>query len=136
MITDFASLGIGPINFASEYPAGTQLSIHFETRISGTGQMYWMLEYWDGEAWKPSAMVQTASIGENSVEYNFMPSTKSTANSIVDFTWTLAKPCKIMQFRYRCMANWNKDGALAAPNGGTCRIAGAAGTSPVFRVVK
>jgi hypothetical protein len=119
-----------------EYPAGTQLSIHFETRISGTGQMYWMLEYWDGEAWKPSAMVQTASIGENSVEYNFMPSTKSTANSIVDFTWTLAKPCKIMQFRYRCMANWNKDGALAAPNGGTCRIAGAAGTSPVLRVVK
>lgn len=119
-----------------EYPAGTQLSIHFETRISGTGQMYWMLEYWDGEAWKPSAMVQTASIGENSVEYNFMPSTKSTANSIVDFTWTLAKPCKIMQFRYKCMANWNKDGALAAPNGGTCRIAGAAGTSPVFRVVK
>ena len=119
-----------------EYAAGTKLHIHFETRISGTGQKYWMLEYWDGAAWQPAATVRTVTVGEETVRYNFTPSKNSKKNSIVDFTWTLAAPCTDMQFRYRCMANWTAgNAALPAPNGGTCRIAGAEGTSPVFEVV-
>lgn len=119
-----------------EYPAGTKLNVKFITRISGTGHKYWMLEYWDGEAWQYASEypMKTATINGETVSYNFEPTTK-TSNSLVDATWTLAKPCTVMKFRYRCVANYNKDGALAAPNGGTCRIAGAAGTSPIIKVV-
>lgn len=119
-----------------EYPAGTKLNVNFITRISGTGHKYWMLEYWDGEAWQYASEypMKTATIGSETVSYNLEPTTK-TSNSTVNATWTLAKPCTVMKFRYRCVANYNKDGALAAPNGGTCRIAGAVGTSPVIKVV-
>lgn len=119
-----------------EYPAGTKLNVNFITRISGTGHKYWMLEYWDGEAWQYASEypMKTATINGETVSYNLEPTTK-TSNSLVDATWTLAKPCTVMKFRYRCVANYNKDGALAAPNGGTCRIAGAAGTSPIIKVV-
>lgn len=121
-----------------EYPAGTKLHINFITRISGTGQKCWMLEYWDGEAWQPASEyeMKTATVGDETVSYNFEPVT-TTKNSIADATWTLVKPCTVMQFRYRCVANYNaKNEVLAAPNGGTCRIAGAEGTSPIFEVVK
>ena len=71
-----------------------------------------------------------------SFQYNFEPTT-ATSNTEVDFTWELAAECSTMQFRYTCMANWqyNGKGALAAPNAGTMRIAGAEGTSPIFEVV-
>ena len=119
-----------------EYPAGTKLQIKFETRISGTGQLYWMLEYWDGQAWKPTETPKSALLGTETVQYNLIPSTDKYNNSKVDFTWSLAQACTNLMFRSRCVANFNKDGALDAPNGGTCRIAGAAGTSPVFKVVE
>ena len=118
-----------------EYPAGTKLNISFITRISGTGQKYWMLEYWDGEAWIPASDLQTATVGTETISYNFSPTTK-TSNSAVDVTWTLAKPCTVMKFKYSCVANCPADGKeYAGVNGGTVRIAGAVGTSPVFKVV-
>lgn len=120
-----------------EYPAGTVLNISFITRISGTGQLYWMIEYWDGEAWMPAEEVETAEVNGEIVSYNFTPTTKKS-NSAVDVSWTLTKPCTEMKFRYRCVANWqsNGNGALPVPNGGTCRIAGAVGTSPIIKVVR
>ena len=128
-------------NDRPEYPAGTKLHITFLTRVSATGQKYWMLEYWDGAEWKPAAEVKDGSVGEGDAvqnfQYNFEP-TKNTSNSKVDVTWTLASATKTPMFRYMCMANWqyNGNGALEAPNGGTCRIAGADGTSPIFEVVE
>ena len=122
------------------YKAGTKVHIKFQTRISATGHKYWKLEYWDGAAWQPVSELKEATVGEGDAaqtfQYNFEPVTASS-NSQVDFTWTLAADCSKMQFRYTCMANWqyNGTGALPAPNGGTCRIAGAAGTSPIFEVV-
>jgi hypothetical protein len=119
-----------------EYPAGTKLNISFITRVSATGQKYWKLEYWDGQEWKPTEMLQTVTIGNETVEYNFTP-TSSTTNTAVNFTWTLAKACTVMQFRYTCVANYAYDGNVyEGLNKGTCRIAGAEGTSPVFKVVK
>ena len=120
----------------TEYPAGTQLHISFVTRLSGTGQKYWMLEYWDGAEWQPALETETVEVSGETVEYNFTPAT-STPNSSVDVTYTLATACTLQQFRYRCMANYTaSDSVLSAPNGGTCRIAGADdGTSPVFEVV-
>jgi len=127
----------------NEYAAGTKVHIYFTTRLSATGQMYWTLEAWDGEKWVPTQEMKTATVDGKEVSYNFTPA-KATPDSVVDYTWTLAKACTTMQFRYTCMANWqaNGKGALAAPNGGTCRIAGAsatdtaASTSPIFEVVQ
>ena len=120
------------------YPAGTKLHIYFQTRISATGLRYWMLEYFDGNGWQPAGETQTATVGDGTVTYNIDVSTNSKQNSIVDYTYTLAAPCKDMQFRYRCVANFTgQSKVITAPNGGTNRIAGAEdGTSPVFEVVK
>lgn len=107
-----------------EYPAGTQLHIKFITRISATGQKYWMLEYFDGNEWKPADEypVETETETGTNAQYNFI---EPTANVAVECNWKLAAPCREPKFRMRCVANWqsNGKGALAAPNGGTCRIA-------------
>ena len=123
-----------------EYPAGTNLHIKYLTRISGTGQKYWMLEYWDGNEWKPADEYPVSAEGETgtNAQYNFI---NPTSNIAVECYWTLAAPCREPMFRMRCVANWqsNGSGALANPNGGTCRIAdnGDEGedAGPVFEVL-
>ena len=107
-----------------EYPAGTQLHIKYLTRISATGQKYWMLEYFDGEAWKQAKEYEVSTEAETgtSAQYNYIA---KTSNETVECSWTLAAPCSEPKFRMRCVANWqsNGNGALAKPNGGTSRIA-------------
>ena len=121
------------------YPAGTKLHVKYLTRVSGTGQKYWKLEYWDGAAWQPATELQTETETGTSAQYNFIA---PTSNTTVDVTFSLAASCTEMQFRMVCVANWqaNGTGALAAPNGGTCRLAADAndleGTSPIFEVVE
>lgn len=123
------------------YKAGTKVHISFLTRLSATGQKYWKLEYWDGAAWQSvgemvEGVIEHEGFDTQTFMYNFEPTT-ATSNSLVDHTWVLAADCSNMQFRYTCMANYqfNGNGPLEAPNGGTCRIAGAAGTSPIFEVL-
>lgn len=122
-----------------EYPAGTKLHVKYLTRCSGTGQKYWLLEYWDGEAWQPTDEVKTEAESGTSAKYNFI---QSTSNIEVDKTFVLTKSCTQMQFRMVCVANWTLGKkALAAPGGGTCRLAAVAGdetdsSSPVFEVVE
>ena len=123
-----------------EYPAGTKLHISFLTRCSGTGQMYWMLEAWDGAEWVSAADMKTATVeGQGEIQYNFV---EAKSDVKVEHTWTLSKACKTMMFRLRCVANYTLGKkVLTDPNGGTCRISGAAATetadstSPVFEVV-
>lgn len=107
-----------------EYPEGTNLHIKFLTRVSGTGHKYWMLEYWDGKEWQPADEypVETETATGNNAQYNFI---ETTSNKPVECYWKLVAPCREPMFRMRCVVNWqaNGSGALAAPNGGTCRIA-------------
>ena len=107
-----------------EYPAGTNLHIKFLTRVSATGQRYWMLEYFDGKDWKPAEEypISTETESGANASYNFI---EPTANVAVECNWTLAAPCREPKFRMRCVANAqaNDKGPLTAPNGGTCRIA-------------
>ena len=122
-----------------EYPAGTNLHIKFLTRVSATGQRYWMLEYFDGKDWKPAEEypISTETESGTNASYNFI---EPTANVAVECNWTLAAPCREPKFRMRCVANAqaNDKGPLTAPNGGTCRIAdnGDEGedAGPVFEV--
>ncbi|MBQ4026951.1 MAG: hypothetical protein II616_04320, partial [Bacteroidales bacterium] len=122
-----------------EYPAGTNLHIKYLTRVSATGQRYWMLEYFDGIEWKPADEypVETETESGTNAKYNFK---EPTSNVAVECVWTLAAPCREPMFRMRCVANAqaNDKGPLANPNGGTCRIAdnGDEGedAGPVFEV--
>ena len=122
-----------------EYPAGTNLHIKYLTRVSATGQRYWMLEYFDGNDWKPAEEypIETETESGTNAQYNFK---EPTSNIAVECYWTLAAPCREPMFRMRCVANAqaNDKGPLGAPNGGTCRIAdnddGNDDEGPVFEV--
>jgi hypothetical protein len=83
-----------------------------------------MLEYFDGKDWKPAEEypISTETESGANASYNFI---EPTSNVAVECNWTLAAPCREPKFRMRCVANAqaNDKGPLAAPNGGTCRIA-------------
>ena len=125
-------------NDGETYPAGTKVNIDYITRTSATGMKWWRVEYLDGGEWKPAFATQegTTAAGEK-VQYNVMMNADGNTNVHVDCTVTYSAPVSNVQFRMLCLANDQAQGkgALEAPNGGTCRIAGAAGTSPVIKVV-
>lgn len=120
------------------YPAGTKVNIDYITRTSATGMKWWRVEYLDGGEWKPAFATQegTTAAGEK-VQYNVMMNADGNTNVHVNCTVTYSAPVSNVQFRMLCLANDQAQGkgALEAPNGGTCRIAGAAGTSPIIKVV-
>ena len=125
-------------NDGETYPAGTKVNIDYITRTSATGMKWWRVEYLDGGEWKPAFATQegTTAAGEK-VQYNVMMNADGNTNVHVDCTVTYSAPVSNVQFRMLCLANDQAqgNGALEAPNGGTCRIAGAVGTSPVIKVV-
>ena len=108
------------------------------TRTSKTGMKYWRLEYLDGSEWKPAMATETATINGAETAYNIVMNADGKTNVEVDATVTLAAASDKVQFRMLCVANdqANGNGAIEVPNGGTCRIAGAAGTSPVIKIVE
>ena len=120
----------------SSLPAGTKVNISFITRTSKTGMKYWRLEYLDGGEWKPAMATETIEGTETS--YNIVMNADGSTNVKIDATVTLAAAADKVQFRMLCVAvdQANGNGALEGLNGGTCRIAGAAGTSPVIKIVE
>lgn len=120
------------------YPAGTKVNIDYITRTSATGMKFWRVEYLDGGEWKPAFATKegTTKAGEK-VQYNVMMNADGKTNVHVNCTVTYSAPVSNVQFRMLCLANDQAqgNGALSEPNGGTCRIAGAVGTSPVIQVV-
>ena len=120
------------------YPAGTKINIDYITRASATGMKWWRVEYLDGGEWKPAFATTTGTTkaGET-VEYNVMMNADGSTNVHVNCTVTYSAPVSDVKFRMLCLANDQAqgNGALAKPNGGTSRIAGAAGTSPIIKVV-
>ena len=125
-------------NDGETYPAGTKVNIDYITRTSATGMKWWRVEYLDGGEWKPAFATQegTTAAGEK-VQYNVMMNADGNTNVHVNCTVTYSAPVSSVQFRMLCLANDQAQGkgALAKPNGGTSRIAGAEGTSPVIKVV-
>ena len=121
--------------------AGTKINFTALSRVSGTGHLYWMLEYFNGTEWVPAAATLTAEVSGQTVEYTHALSKDSKNNTKIDETITLpvSLPAGFMlQVRFRCMANWTAGGAvLAAPNVGTMRFAGAgAADSPRIKIVE
>lgn len=120
------------------YPAGTKVNIDYITRTSATGMKWWRVEYLDGGEWKPAFATSegTTKAGEK-VQYNVMMNADGNTNVHVNCTVTYSAPVKDVKFRMLCLADDQAqgNGALGKPNGGTCRLAGAVGTSPVIKVV-
>lgn len=119
--------------------AGTKINFTALSRTSGTGQLYWTMEYFNGAAWVPTSELKTVEVGGTTVQYNV-----EVKSSNITIDETVALPAAVpagfnLQFRLRCAANWqaNGSGALAAPNGGTMRFAGAtAEDSPRIKIVE
>ena len=125
-------------NDGETYPAGTKVNIDYITRTSATGMKWWRVEYYDGGEWKPAfATSEGETKAGEKVQYNVMMNADGNTNVHVDCTVTYSAPVSNVQFRMLCLANDQAqgNGALEAPNGGTCRIAGADGTSPIIKVV-
>lgn len=118
--------------------AGTVINAKFYARASGTGMKYWMLEYYDGSTWKLGAPEQTATVNGETISYNY--EMMNTSNCLIDrnLTFTNAIEKGEVKIRLRCMANWQASGsgALAAPNGGTHRIATADDIAPTISIVQ
>ena len=99
------------------------------------------MEYYNGQAWVPAGDVQTAEVDGQTIEYSYALTT-ATSNTQIDNTITLPVSVPagfVMQLRFRCVANWQASGsgALAAPNGGTMRFAGAGDAdSPRIKIVE
>lgn len=122
-------------------PAGTTAHIRYITRVSKTGPKYWVIEYLDGNDWKPAGELKTA----DDVQHNLVMESDGSTNVWVDFTWKTTVDATTLQFRQRIVSGIQATGKAApdAPNGGTSRIAGSntpledgTGTSsPVFEVL-
>lgn len=103
--------------------AGSVMHITFEARTSATGHKYWMIEYLDGEVWKPAAEKLTAT-DVPGCEYTHAMNADGSTNVKVDTEVKIKKNMDNCQFRFRCMANWQASGAgaLATRNGGSGRL--------------
>ena len=122
---------------ATECPAGTKVNISYLTRTSGTGHKYWRLEYLDGSEWKAAMDTEKKTVNEKEIEYNI--AMDGSNNLEVDATVTLSSATKDVKFRMLAVGDVVKssdESLVTKPNGGTCRIAGEEGTSPVIKVVE
>ena len=121
----------------TSYPAGTIFSVNYITRVSKTGFKYWRVEYLDGENWKPAMPVTSATIEGTEVEYNLTMANDGSTNVTVNPVMTLSASTKGLKVRMVAVSNVRAQNEALIPtiNGGTCRIAGAEGTSPVIKVI-
>ncbi len=103
--------------------AGSEMRIVFEARVSATGHKYWIIEYLDGETWKPAQDTKTATDVKDCV-YTHAMNADGQTNVQVDATVTIKKNMDNCQFRFRCVSNWQASGAgaLATRNGGSGRL--------------
>lgn len=126
------------------FKTGTKVKISFVSRISGTGQKYWTLEYKSSTStsWKAAGELQTATFNGQTISYTHQLPT-STPNLGIEATVTFSRPIPdgSVQFRFICAANCTGgNAALENPNGGTMRLASSVETgyrdSPIIQVVE
>ena len=109
---------------SGDIKAGSEVHIAFETRTSATGHKFWLLEFLDGDEWKPVSETFTTSEPGEEITYSHIMNADGSTNVGIDYIVRYRKNTEHAQFRFRCMANWqaNGSGKLAARNGGTARL--------------
>ena len=112
-------------------PAGSIVAASFYSRTSGTGMKYWLVEYLDGDTWKPAMPTVTEEIEGQTITYNV--NHNNTTEFHIQFAVTTTVDMSEFKIRETCLVNTQASGKgpLPAPNGGTIRIKGGA-MSPVI----
>ena len=112
-------------------PAGSIVAASFYSRTSGTGMKYWLVEYLDGDTWKPAMPTVTEEIEGQTITYNV--NHNNTTEFHIQFAVTTTVDMSEFHIRETCLVNTQASGKgpLPAPNGGTIRIKGGA-MSPVI----
>lgn len=113
--------------------------VHFQGlhRVSGTGHKYWRMEWSaDGTTWAPVGELKTETETGTSAQYTHEA---PTSDVLIDERFVLQQGIAgkgTLYIRFTCAANWqaNGKGALAAPNGGTHRWAGAEADGPTITI--
>lgn len=120
-------------NFTADHsiPAGSIVAASFYSRTSGTGMKYWLVEYLDGDTWKPAMPTVTEEIEGQTITYNV--NHNNTKEFHIQFAVTTTVDMSQFHIRETCLVNTQASGKgpLEAPNGGTIRIKGAE-MSPVI----
>lgn len=124
---------------STELASGTKVNISYITRTSKTGHKYWRLEYLDGSEWKAAMTTEKKTVNEKEIEYNIAMKEDGKTNVEVDATVTLSSATNDVKFRMLAVGDVvqsSNEALIGGLSGGTCRIAGAEGTSPVIKVVE
>ena len=105
-------------------PAGSLVGASFASRTSNTGLKYWIVEYLDGDIWKPALPTRNVEINGVSITYNVEH--MNTDNFLINFAVSTTADMSVFHIRETCLSNVKaRDGEpLEAPNGGTIRIKG------------
>lgn len=107
-------------------PAGSLVGASFASRASGTGLKYWIVEYLDGDTWKPALPTQTVEVNGEIITYNVEHI--NTNNFEINFVVSTTVDMSVFHVRETCLSNAQAKAGdlLDAPNGGTMRLKGAA----------
>lgn len=115
--------------------AGTTIKLEFAALSSATAQRYWIIEYKDGNEWKPTSATKHVDIAKDanytedqSVDYNF--NFTGTDKIDVSETAVLSASTTQVEFRMRCVANRRADDTanIATVSGGQFRFCSESGT--------
>ncbi len=106
-------------------PAGSLVGASFASRASGTGLKYWIVEYLDGDTWKPALPTQTVEVNGEIITYNVEHI--NTNNFEINFVVSTTVDMSVFHVRETCLSNAQAKAGdlLDAPNGGTMRLKGA-----------
>ncbi len=104
--------------------AGSEVHIAFEARTSATGHKFWMLEFLDGDQWRPACETLTSNEPGEDVVYTHAMNADGATNVQANYVVKYRKNSEHAQFRFRCVTNWQASGAgkLTARNGGSARL--------------
>lgn len=116
----------------AKIPAGSRIEFTFATRISAAAPQYWIVEYLDGETWKPAMATSTVTVDGKDVLYNI--SHTSTGIYPHDCMITTSSEMNEIQFRILCPTPLRYNGTLPTkPTTGNISLKGA-DYSPVIKL--
>ena len=104
--------------------AGSEVHIAFEARTSATGHKFWLLEFLDGDQWRPACETLTTNETGEEITYSHAMNADGATNVKANYVVKYRKNSEHAQFRFRCLANWQASGAgpLETRNGGSARL--------------
>ncbi len=91
----------------NDFPEGTQLYMKYTYNPGKYGAKYWMIEYKDGEEFKPvpafEQKTETLSLSSETITYNMA---FTTEQKLIEFTVTLENPTDEFVVRQRCCSEY------------------------------